>query len=159
MNLRRALFVAAIALASTAVPAAAQFEQAQEPPCIKTFSALRDKAETRAKAVMAAQKRKAPLSEACKLLISFAEAQAKMMKFAKENATWCGMPPKFVEQISLVYGNIAKARTRVCKLAAAPPRPAGPTLSDALSAPPPSASNIKTGRGTFDTLTGSPIGK
>jgi hypothetical protein len=42
---------------------------------------------------------------------------------------------------------------------APPPRPAGPSLSDALTSPVPDANNIKTGRGTFDTLTGSPIGK
>ncbi len=35
---------------------------------------------------------------------------------------------------------------------------AGPTLSDALTAPVTDASNIKTGRGTFDTLTGTPLG-
>jgi hypothetical protein len=32
-------------------------------------------------------------------------------------------------------------------------------LSDALSSPVPDSNNIKTGRGTFDTLTGSPLGK
>ena len=49
-------------------------------------------------------------------------------------------------------------RTRVCQVAAAPQRPAAPTLSDALNAPIIDSSDIKTGRGTFDTLTGSPLG-
>jgi hypothetical protein len=43
-------------------------------------------------------------------------------------------------------------------MAAQPQRPAGPSLSDALGGPIPDSSNIKTGRGTFDTLTGTPLG-
>ena len=51
-------------------------------------------------------------------------------------------------------------RNRVCQAAAAgPPRPAAPSLSDALNAPVPDSNNIKTGRGTFDTLTGSPLSR
>ncbi len=161
MNLRRALFIAAFALAGTAAPAAAQFQQPQQgPPCYKAFAALRDKAEARGKAVMEAQKHKVPLSEACKLLTSFAAAQEKMLKYAKANATWCGIPADLVKNIGLIHANISKARGRVCKLAAAPPpAAAGPTLSDALGAPAPDASNIHTGRGTFDTLTGTPLGR
>jgi len=50
-------------------------------------------------------------------------------------------------------------RGKVCQAAAAgPPRPAGPSLSDALSAPITDSKNIKSGGGTFDTLTGSPLG-
>ena len=40
-----------------------------------------------------------------------------------------------------------------------PPKPAGPTLSDVLSAPVPDSRNVKTGRGTFDTLSGSPLAR
>ncbi len=161
MNLRRALFIAACLLPWAAGPAAAQFQPPQqEPPCMKDFSKLRNDAERLAGAVMAAQKRKAPLSEACKLLTSFAAAQDKMQKFAKANAAWCGIPPQIVQQISMGHANAEKARTNVCKsAAAAPPRPAGPSLSDALGGGIPDRSNIKTGRGTFDTLTGTPLGK
>ena len=159
MNLRRALFITAFALASMAAPAAAQFRQPQQPPCFKDFAALRNKAEETGKALMAARKRKASLSEACKLLGAYAEAQGKMLKYAKDNATWCGIPPRIVQEISLGHSRAVATRVRVCKMAANPPRPAGPSLSDTLAAPPPSASNIRTGRGTFDTLTGTPLGK
>jgi hypothetical protein len=160
MNLRRALFITAFALVGTAGPAAAQFQaQQQEPPCLKAFSALRNKAEVTGKALMAGQKRKVPLTEACKLLGAFAEAQEKMLKYAKANATWCGIPPQIIERISLEQGKAAQARVRVCKMAANPPPPRGPTLSDALGTPAPDARNIRTGRGTFDTLTGTPLGK
>jgi hypothetical protein len=160
MNLRRALFIAACVLPWAVGPAAAQFQPPQqEPPCMKDFAKLRNDAERLAGAVMAAQKRKVPLSEACKLLTAFAASQEKMLKYAKANATWCGIPPQIVQQISMGHANAVKARTNVCKMAAAPPRPAGPSLSDALGGGIPDPSNIKTGRGTFDTLTGTPLGK
>ena len=169
MTLRRALLIAAVAFASAAGPAAAQFQPAppspfdqppqQEPPCVKGFLALRNDTENKAQALMAAQKRKAPLNEACKLLTAFAASEEKMLKYAKENATSCGIPPQIIQQMSLGHAKSTETRTRVCKLAANPPRPAGPSLSDALGSGIPNANNIKTGRGTFDSLTGSPIGK
>jgi hypothetical protein len=161
MNLRPALFVAAFALTTVAGPAMAQFQpppQQQEPPCMKDFSRLRDDAENKAKAVMDAQKRKVPLPEACKLLTALTGAQDKMLKYAKTNQTWCGIPPEIIVQMTSGQANASKARANVCRMAAAPQRPAGPSLSDALSAPIPDANNIKTGRGTFDTLTGTPLG-
>jgi hypothetical protein len=160
MNLRRALFIAAWLLPWAAAPAAAQFQPPQqEPPCMKDFSKLRSQADKLALAVMAAQKHKAPLPEACKLLTAFAAAQDKILKFAIANQAWCGIPPQVVKQIGLGHSNTLKARTNVCSAAAAPPRPSGPSLSDALGGAIPDRSNIKTGRGTFDTLTGTPLGK
>jgi hypothetical protein len=52
-----------------------------------------------------------------------------------------------------------KIRTQVCNAAAAP-RPAAPSLSDALGGPViATPENTKTGRGTFDTLTGNALAK
>jgi hypothetical protein len=133
--------------------------QQQEPPCVQGFMTLRNDTEAKAQAVLAAQKRKVPLNEACKLLTAFAAAHEHMLKYAKKNATSCGIPPQILPQITLGHTKAVEVRTRVCKLAANPPRPAGPSLSDALGSGIPNANNIKTGRGTFDTLTGSPIGK
>jgi hypothetical protein len=172
MNLCRALFIAALALPIAAGTALAQvqprqapanpFDQPQqqpgEPPCMKDFAKLRDEAEKHAAAVMAAQKNKVPLPEACKLLTLFTASQEKLLAFAKKNEVWCGIPPQLIQQISLGHANVAKARTKVCQMAAQPQRPAGPSLSDALGAPITDSSNIKTGRGTFDTLTGTPLG-
>ncbi len=125
---------------------------------MKDFSKLRDDAEKLAGQLMAAQKRKAPLPEACKLLTAFAASQEKLLKYAKDNETWCGIPHQLIQQISTAHTNVATARTKVCQMAAAPPAPAGPTLSDALGGGIPDRNNIKTGRGTFDTLTGMPLG-
>ncbi len=180
MNVRRALFIAALAV--VAAPASAQVQPAPagpnpfdkpaaanpfdnppqqqgEPPCIKDFSRLRDDTEKHANAVMAAQKRKVPLPEACKYLTAFASSEEKLLKYAKDNASSCGIPAQLIQQISAGYANVSKARTKVCQMAAAPPpAAAGPSLSDALGGGIPDRSNIKTGRGTFDTLTGTPLG-
>jgi len=173
MSLCRALFIAALALPIAAGPALAQVQprqapanpfnqpppqQQDEPPCMKDFAKLRDEAERQAAAVMTAQKNKVPLPEACKLLTTFAASQERFLAFAKKNEVWCGIPPQLIQNISKGHDNVVKARTKVCQMAAQPQRPAGPSLSDSLSAPITDSSNIKTGRGTFDTLTGTPLG-
>jgi hypothetical protein len=131
----------------------------QAPPCIQEFFKLREDTEKKAAAIKAANERKAPPREACQLFGALMTAQTKMLKYASENTTWCGIPQQVVEQIKEANVKITDIRTKVCQAAAAPPRPQGPSLSDALTSPIPNANNIKTGRGTFDTLTGSPLGK
>ena len=96
---------------------------------------------------------------ACQLFNAFVAAQSKMLKYATDNATWCGIPNQVVSDLKGGITKTSEIRTRVCQAAAAPPRPAGPSLSDALSGPVPDSNNIKTGRGTFDTLTGNPLEK
>ncbi|MGB8513685.1 MAG: hypothetical protein WCB78_21715 [Pseudolabrys sp.] len=140
-------------------PAASQHGGPQQmPPCVQEFFKLRDDAEKKAAAIKAANDRKAPPKEACVLFTALANSQTKMLKFANENGSWCGIPANVIEQIKLGTAKVTEIRTKVCQVAAAPPRPQGPSLSDALSAPVPDSNNIKTGRGTFDTLTGSPLG-
>jgi hypothetical protein len=162
MKLYRALFIAACLLPSAAGTAAAQFQppqqQQQESPCLKDFSKLRDDAAKKASAIRAASDRHAQASEACRLFNAFTAAEAKMMKYAVDNAVWCAIPPQIVASIKQAHAKTSEMRTKVCQVAAAPPRPAGPTLSDALNAPIIDSSDIKTGRGTFDTLSGSPLG-
>jgi hypothetical protein len=164
MTLRRGLILAVGLLPLLAGSAFAQFppapgQQPQQPPCIGNFTKLRNDTENKAKLIQEASKRHAQPKEACRLFTAFHAAQAKMLKYANENASWCGIPPQIIEQIKTGVAHAAEIRTKLCKMAEAPPRPAGPSLSDALSAPVPNANNIRTGRGTFDTLTGSPIGK
>jgi hypothetical protein len=135
-----------------------QQPQQQMPPCVQEFFKLRDDAEKKAAAIKAANERKAQPKEACQLFTALANSQSKMLKFVNENGQWCGIPANVTEQIKQGAAKVAEIRTKVCQVAAAPPRPQGPSLSDALSAPVPDSNNIKTGRGTFDTLTGSPLG-
>ena len=161
MILRRALFAACM-IPLYAGAATAQFQpppaQQKEPPCVQEFFKLRDEAEKKGLAIKAANERKAPPKEACQLFGAFITAQTKMLKYATDNTVWCGIPPQVVENIKQSVTKISEVRTKICQAAAAP-QPTGPSLSDALSNPVPNSNNIKTGRGTFDTLTGSPLGK
>jgi hypothetical protein len=161
MNLRRAMLIAACLLPGAVVPAAAQFQpppQQQEPPCVKDFGKLRDDAGKKASAIRAANERHASAQEACGLFKVFSAAEAKMLKYAVDNAAWCGIPPQVIDQIKQQHANTNGFRIKICQAAAAPPRPTGPSLSDALNAPITDSNNIRTGRGTFDTLTGTPLG-
>jgi hypothetical protein len=165
MNLRQALFIAACMVPIATGPAAAQFQpmpQQQQPQqqsaCIKEFMQLRDDTQKKADAIRAAGERKAPPGEACPLFNAFSAAELKMIKYAADNSVWCGIPAEVVQNLRKSHTQTTAIRTRVCQAAAAPARPAAPSLSDALTVPVPDSSNIKTGRGTFDTLTGTPLG-
>jgi hypothetical protein len=134
-------------------------QQPQEPPCIQNFFKLRDDAQKKAQAIQQASKRKATPVEACRLFNNFFAAEAKMIKYAQEIQTSCHIPPEVIKNLNQSHAKTADIRTKVCEAAARPQVPAGPSLSEALgSSAIPDANNIKTGRGTFDTLTGSPLG-
>jgi hypothetical protein len=165
MTLCRAVLVAALALGLPLAPAAAQFQpqppqQGQIPPCVKGFITLRNDVQKKGEAIKASE-HKVTAQVACKLLDSYSVAEEKMLTYAEKNSVWCGIPSQLVANIKKSHVQTVAVRTRVCRIAAAgPPRPAGPSLSDALDGPIPDASNIKTGQGgTFDTLTGTPLGE
>lgn len=136
-------------------------QQQQQQACIEEFGKLRDAAQKRAAAIRTASERKAQAKEACGLFNAFSDAETKMIKFVNSNVSKCGIPPEIVKTLSQNHAKTTEIRTKVCQAAAGPPPSAAPSLSDALSAPVPNASNIKTGTGTgtYDTLTGTPLGK
>lgn len=137
-------------------------QQQQEPPCFKEFMTLRTETEKRGKALQEAGKRKVPPGVACKLFTDFVSAENKLVKYATANADACQIPKQAIDTLTSNNAKSTEVRAKVCQAAAAaaaPPKPRGPSLSDALSAPVPDSGNIKTGRGTFDTLTGSPLAR
>jgi hypothetical protein len=162
---RRTLFIAACIGSFTAGQAAAQMQptpqqEQQAPPCVQEFIKLRTDTEKKAIAIRNASARKASPKEACGLFNTYSAAEEKMLKYAADNTVWCGIPQQVVEQIKASHVRTAEIRTKVCNAAAqAPMAPRGPSLSDALGSPVPDSNNIKTGRGTFDTLSGSALGK
>lgn len=138
----------------------AQPQQQQQPPCLNDFVKLRTDTETKAKALKAAGDHHAPPQEACKLFNVFLAAETKMIKYVEENGTWCGIPPQVLQQMKSGHSKASAVRTRVCEAAARGPVLRAPTLSDALGTTlTPNANNVKTGRGTYDTLTGSPLAR
>ena len=162
MNLRRALFIAAFVWPAVPGTALAQFgpppAQPEPPPCIKEFLKIRADTEKKGLAIKAASEHKASPKEACHLFNVFTVAEAKMIKYAVDNAAWCGIPESAVQQMKKGHVKAMDMRTKICRMAEAPPVPAGPSLSDALAPSIPDANNIKSGHGTFDTLTGTPLG-
>lgn len=136
----------------------------QMPPCLEEFVKLRKEVEKRGQIIQAAGQRKQKPSpkEACGLFNAFTGAELKMIKYATTNAAKCGIPAQIIDNMKQSHAKSDEVRTRVCQVAAqgpgaGPAKP--PSLSDALSAPVPDSANIKTGRGTYDTLTGNPLGK
>jgi hypothetical protein len=133
-------------------------QQADKPPCFDEFIALRNEAQARAAVVQNAQKKKLTAPEACQLLTRFTDAEAKFVKYAQKNAASCGIPEQALTQMKGSHENSTQLRKKVCDAAAAPQRPAGPSLSDALGTTRvPDTSTAKKGTGTFDTLTGTTL--
>ena len=134
--------------------------QQAEPPCMKGFVPLRQETEKRGKLLQEAAKKKAPPSEACGLFTHYVEAEGKMLKFMTDNQAECQIPPDMIKSVKSAHERSMETRTKVCEAAKAP-KPAGPSLSDALGirTPLPDADNQKPGYGTFDTLTGNVLGR
>jgi len=135
--------------------------QQQMPPCMIEFGKLRDEAAKRAQAIQKASQAKDKVSpkEACHLFNLFSAAEEKMLKYMVSNKTSCGVPDEVIKQVRQDHGRTTDIRGKVCKAAEAPQRPAGPTLSDTLTSPVPDARNVRSGAGTFDTLTGNPLSR
>ncbi len=134
--------------------------QSQEPPaCVKNFISLRDQAQKRAEAIRVAGERHVNAQEACALFNAFSAAEVKMIKYATDNATSCGIPQNIIATMKKGHVKTTEIRTKVCQAASRPAQPAAPSLSDALTGPVPDSKNIRSGGGTFDTLGGTPLGR
>jgi hypothetical protein len=134
----------------------------QDTSCLDQFLALRKIVEKNGGAIQAASQRKEKPSpkEACGLFNVFTASEKKMYDYAAKNQAACGIPPQIIDSLKQARVKSDDIRARVCQAAAqGPQRPAPPSLSDALSAPIPDSGNIKTGGGTFDTLTGNKMAK
>jgi hypothetical protein len=122
------------------------------------FAKLAAEAQKRSALVSAAMKAKADRKELCTLMTSFVAAETNVVKFLEDNKTWCGVPNEAIATSKANHEKSMKFRTAACSEEG--PRPKAPSLSDAIKAPSvDTAKNTKTGRGTFDTLTGNPLAR
>jgi len=159
MKLGSTALLAAMLVPAGLIGARAQAPPQNTPPCFNEFMPLKAEAEKRGLAIQAAGKRKAPQQEVCALFKQFSEAEAKFVNYAVTNATWCGIPEQAVKAMQANHAQTLKIRARVCSVAAAP-HPRGPSLGEALGTTVvPDASTTRTGRGTYDTLTGNPLAR
>jgi hypothetical protein len=123
------------------------------------FPELSAVAKKKADAVQAAINAKVDRKQVCALMTTFVAAETNVIKFLEDNKTMCGVPDQAITMSKANHEKTLKFRTMACSTDAAPQqRP--PTLSDAIKTPSvDSATNTKTGRGTFDTLTGNPLSR
>lgn len=123
------------------------------PPCMAEFTKLREERDKKGKAAQAAGERKVNRDEMCKYITSYADAEAKWVKYAETNVQGCGIPVQIVNQMKQMHSGTEQTKQRVCTAAQAP----GPSLSDALGVNRLTPDNTKAGNGTLDTLTGPAI--
>lgn len=168
--------IAALMLAGMTASAPAQFlapgmpmpgqappqQQQQMPPCYKDFQPLKEEAEKRGKMIQAAtsKKDKASREEVCALFKNYSAAEAKLVKFIKENAQWCGIPPEAATVMKANHDRTLRTQNQICSVAGGPAKPTGPGLSEALGTTrggtlDPLAPN----NGTLDTLTGNVLAR
>jgi hypothetical protein len=130
------------------------------PPGCQQLLALRDETQKHGMAIQKANERKASVQEACRLFKNFLAAETKFMKGIEENGRTCGVPPDLLKQIKESHTRAAQIGKDVCEAAAQGPRPAGPSLSDALGASPTMPDrSAKGGSATFDTLSGNVLAR
>ena len=131
----------------------------QPPPACQELLTYRDEVAKHGQAIQVAGKKKAGPEQLCKLFKSFTAAEAKMIKALEDRKATCGVPNEIIKQVKDGHGKANNVAKQICDAAAQGPRPAGPSLSEALGTTPsvPDASSSKKGAGTFDTLEGSPL--
>jgi hypothetical protein len=131
------------------------------PIACQQLMAQRDETQKHANAIRNAGLKKAGPEEACKLFKVFLASETKMIKGLEEHSATCGVPPDVIKQLKASHAQAGQTAKQVCDAAAQGPRPTGPSLSDALGTTPmvPDASGPKKGAGTYDTLTGNPLGR
>jgi hypothetical protein len=152
--------VVCLALAVGAFTARSASAQQQPPGGTQCsdFAKLTAEAQKRSALVSAAMKAKADRKELCTLMTSFVAAETSVVKFLEANKVWCGVPDDAITVSKANHEKSMKFRAMACTEEG--PRPKPPSLSDAIKSPTVDTDkNTKTGRGTFDTLTGNPLAR
>ena len=152
------LVLALLSFGAPARVAWAQFPPAPPAAQCAQFPAMSEDTHAKLASVQAAMKAKADRKQVCALLQSFVASEAKVIKFLVDNRTACQVPDVAITTSQANHIKSSKFRDAACSEDAPHPRP--PSLSDAIKTPTvDSATNTKTGRGTFDTLTGNPLSR
>ncbi len=151
--MKRSLAAAILGLALIAGPRVASAQQCND------FMKIKADAEQKGTAVRTANEHHADRKEVCTLMTRFVASEALLVKFLDDNKTWCGVPDQVLKVAHANHEKSIKFRTVACS-DAPEGRPKAPSLSDAITTPSVDTStNTKTGRGTFDTLTGNPLAR
>lgn len=128
------------------------------------FAPLRQDAEKRAALIKAASERKASPQEACKLIKSYVQAEAKLVSYVTTKQTACGIPADIPKQLKANQARSQQMMKSVCHAAAQPQGgpAAAPSLAEVLNSSSSAAPEIRTVRGggsTFDTINGNVLAR
>jgi hypothetical protein len=138
-------------------------QQQEVPPCFKDFIPLREEMEKRFEAVKTMMEKRPSASEACSALTRFTQAEVALLKFVEKNSPTCSFPPGMLDNIKASNAKSEGYKKQACTVAAQqqqrPARAAEPTLSDAFGGPALNKDTTRTGRGTFDSLSGNPLAR
>jgi hypothetical protein len=131
------------------------------PPACQQLLVIRDETQKSAAAIAAANKRHATAADACKLFKAFLANESKMMQSMTQNTVACGIPPEAIKQVREGHEKATGIGKQICDAAERGPVFAGPSLSDALGSNTtvPDGTSTKSGRSTFDTITGNALAK
>ena len=174
MRLFRVAPLAALAVLAFAPPGHAQFgtgqfstgqfgapqsQPQQQPPCLSEFAPLRAEAEKRGLAIKTAAQKKVPREQLCQLFRHFTEAEARVVKFLTERQAACGVPPEAVKASKASHANTMGMQQKICSGEGIDgTKPRGPGLGEALGVRAiPTPETTKSGKGIFDTLSGSQL--
>jgi hypothetical protein len=125
MTLRRTiLFAFAFAVVAT-TDLLAQVTSTGKRPCDDELMSLREEVSKRANDVRGPQQHIWSVIERCRLMAGISEAEANMIKYAEDNATWCGIPANEIRAMKAVRTWNQKLHDSFCDTAADPI----PTLS------------------------------
>lgn len=125
----------------------------------QAFIKLSAEAKARADLIKAGGQKHIDRKAMCGLVKTFYEAESNVVKFLVDNKTLCGVPEEAIKTSKANHEQSAKFRDNVCSEG---PSVKKPTLSDAIGTPTlDTEKNTKTGKngGTFNTLTGNPLGR
>ena len=117
-----------------------------------------EETERNGKAIQQANERKASVQIACRLFKNYLASEVKFIKGLEDNAKTCGVPPEAIKHVKEAHTKASQIGKEVCDAAAQGPRPAGPSLSDALGVGPIVPDTTKP-RGAFDTLSGNALAR
>jgi len=102
------------------------------PPACRELLALRDQIQRHGTAIQNANERKATVQDACKLFRIFLAAETKFIRGLEDASRTCGVPPDAIKQAKEGHAKASQIGKQVCNAAAQGPRPASPSLYDAL---------------------------
>ena len=163
MTLFRVAPLAVLAVLGFASEGRAQFlmpgqQQQGMPPCMAEFAPLRVEAEKRGLAIKTAAQKKVPREQLCQLFRNFIEAETKVVKFLSERQAACGIPPEAVKSSKASHASTVAMQQKICSEGVEASKPRGPGLGEALGIRGvPTPETTKSGKGIFDTLSGTQL--